>query len=86
MNGNTGDICDQAITVDMDLVQKGAIRRTRVALVNDLDVSDELCDELMSQDIFSPLMIEYIKVSFGGICLLYIMKKILHSTCIFPFK
>lgn len=53
-----------------------------MALVNDLDVSDELCDELMSQDIFSPLMIEYIKVSFGGICLLYIMKQILHSTCI----
>uniref|UniRef100_A0A8W8K3L4 CARD domain-containing protein n=1 Tax=Magallana gigas TaxID=29159 RepID=A0A8W8K3L4_MAGGI len=44
----------------MDLVQKGAILRTRVALVNDLDVSDELCDALMSQDIFSPLMIEYI--------------------------
>lgn len=57
-----------------------------MALVNDLDVSDELCDELMSQDIFSPLMIEYIKVGFGGICLLCIMKKILHSTCIFPFK
>lgn len=51
----------------MDLVKKGAILRTRVALVNDLDVSDELCDALMSQDIFSPLMIEYIMVSFGDI-------------------
>lgn len=51
----------------MDLVQKGAILRTRVALVNDLDVSDELCDALMSQDIFSPLMIEYIMVSFSDI-------------------
>lgn len=80
------EICDLAFTVDMDPVQKGAILRTRVALVNDLDVSDELCDALMSQDIFSPLMIEYIMVSFGGMSAVYIMKnKKIAQIMYFPF-
>lgn len=84
--GNTVEICDLAFTVDMDPVQKGAILRTRVVLVNDLDVSDELCDALMSQDIFSPLMIEYIMVSFGGMSAVYIMKnKKIAQIMYFPF-
>lgn len=48
----------------MDQVHKETLLRTRVELVKDLDVSDELCDELLSQDIFTELMIEYIVVSF----------------------
>lgn len=48
--------------VDMDQIHKDALRRTRVALVKDLDVNN-VCDELLSQDIFTQLMMEYIMVS-----------------------
>lgn len=44
----------------MDQVHKETLLRTRVELVKDLDVNDEVCDELLSQDIFTELMIEYI--------------------------
>lgn len=43
----------------MDQIHKDALRRTRVALVKDLDVNN-VCDELLSQDIFTQLMMEYI--------------------------
>lgn len=43
----------------MDQIHKDALRRTRVALVKDLDVNN-ICDELLSQDIFTQLMMEYI--------------------------
>lgn len=46
----------------MDQIHKDALRRTRVALVKDLDVNN-VCDELLSQDIFTQLMMEYIMVS-----------------------
>uniref|UniRef100_A0A8W8JXW5 Caspase-2 n=1 Tax=Magallana gigas TaxID=29159 RepID=A0A8W8JXW5_MAGGI len=45
----------------MDQIHRDALRRTRVALVKDLDVNI-VCDELLSQDIFTPLMIEHIMV------------------------
>lgn len=43
----------------MEQIHKDALRRTRVALVKDLDVNN-ICDELLSQDIFTQLMMEYI--------------------------
>lgn len=46
----------------MDQIHKDALHRTRVALVNDLDV-DNICDELLSQDICTQLMMECIMVS-----------------------
>lgn len=51
----------------MDQVHKETLLRTRVELVKDLDVNDEFCDELLSQGIFTELMIEYIVVSFVAI-------------------
>lgn len=51
----------------MDQVHKETLLRTRVELVKDLDVNDEICDELLSQGIFTELMIEYIVVSFVAI-------------------
>lgn len=45
----------------MDQIHRDALRRTRVALVKDLDVNN-VCDELLSQDFFTPLMIEHIMV------------------------
>lgn len=46
----------------MEQIHKDALRRTRVALVRDLDVNN-ISDELLSQDIFTQLMMEYIMVS-----------------------
>ncbi|XP_061163123.1 caspase-2-like [Saccostrea echinata] len=43
----------------MDQIHKDALRRTRVALVKDLDV-DVICDEVLEKDIFTQLMMEYI--------------------------
>lgn len=43
----------------MDQIHKDALRRTRVALVKDLDVNN-IQDELLAQDIFTQLMMEYI--------------------------
>lgn len=43
----------------MEQIHKDALRRTRVALVRDLDVNN-ISDELLSQDIFTQLMMEYI--------------------------
>lgn len=45
----------------MDQIHRDALRRTRVALVKDLDVNN-VWYELLSQDIFTPLMIEHIMV------------------------
>lgn len=47
----------------MEQIHKDALRRTRVALVETLDV-DIIYDELLGKDIFTPIMMEYIKVSF----------------------
>lgn len=47
----------------MEQIHKDALRRTRVMLVTNLDV-DIIYDELLGKDIFTPLMMEYIKVSF----------------------
>lgn len=47
----------------MEQIHKDALRRTRVALVTNLDV-DIIYDELLGKDIFTPFMMEYIKVSF----------------------
>lgn len=46
----------------MDQIHKDALRRTRVALVKDLDVN-VICNELLNKDIFTPLMVEHIMVS-----------------------
>lgn len=46
----------------MEQIHKDALRRTRVALVRDLDLNN-ISDELLSQDIFTQLMMEYIMVS-----------------------
>nr|XP_022343163.1 caspase-2-like [Crassostrea virginica] len=43
----------------MDQIHKDALRRTRVALVKDLNV-DHISDDLLAKDIFTPLMMEYI--------------------------
>lgn len=43
----------------MDQIHKDALRRTRVALVKDLDVN-VICNELLNKDIFTPLMVEHI--------------------------
>lgn len=43
----------------MDQIHRDALRRTRVALVKDLDVNN-IFDELLSQEIFTYLMMEYI--------------------------
>jgi hypothetical protein len=45
----------------MEQIHKDALRRTRVALVKDLDV-DVICDEVLANDIFTQLMMEYIMV------------------------
>lgn len=45
----------------MDQIHKDALRRTRVALVKDLNV-DHISDDLLAKDIFTPLMMEYIMV------------------------
>lgn len=47
----------------MEQIHKDALRRTRMALVTNLDV-DIIFDELLGRDIFTPLMMEYIKVRF----------------------
>lgn len=47
----------------MEQIHKDALRRSRLALVTDLDV-DIIYDDLLAKDIFTPLMMEYIKVSF----------------------
>lgn len=47
----------------MEQIHKDALRRTRMALVANLDV-DIIFDELLGRDIFTPLMLEYIKVRF----------------------
>lgn len=47
----------------MEQIHKDALRRTLVALGNSLDV-DIIFDELLDKNIFTPLMMEYIKVSF----------------------
>lgn len=47
----------------MEQIHKDALRRTRVELVNNLDV-DIIFDELFAKDIFTPIMMEYIKVIF----------------------
>lgn len=47
----------------MEQIHKDALRRTRVALVENLDV-DIIYDELLGKDIFTPIMMEYIKVRF----------------------
>lgn len=47
----------------MEQIHKDALRRTRVALVNSLDV-DIIYDELLGKDIFTPTMMEFIKVCF----------------------
>lgn len=47
----------------MEQIHKDALRRTRVALVETLDV-DIIYDELLGKDIFTPIMMEYIKVRF----------------------
>lgn len=47
----------------MEQIHKDALCRTRVALVTDLDV-DIIFDQLLGSDIFTPLMMEYIKVRF----------------------
>ncbi|XP_052689434.1 uncharacterized protein LOC128167645 isoform X4 [Crassostrea angulata] len=44
----------------MEQIHKDALRRTRVALVETLDV-DIIYDELLGKDIFTPIMMEYIK-------------------------
>nr|XP_034313108.1 uncharacterized protein LOC117684562 isoform X1 [Crassostrea gigas] len=44
----------------MEQIHKDALRLTRVALVTNLDV-DIIYDELLGSDIFTPLMMEYIK-------------------------
>ncbi|KAK3104537.1 hypothetical protein FSP39_004519 [Pinctada imbricata] len=44
----------------MDEIHKSALKRTRVALVEDLDV-DHIYDHLLSEEIFTSLMLEYIK-------------------------
>lgn len=43
----------------MDQIHKDALRRTRVAIVRDLDV-DHICDDVLEKDIFTQLMMEYI--------------------------
>lgn len=47
----------------MEQIHKDALRRTRVVLVETLDV-DIIYDELLGKDIFTPIMMEYIKVRF----------------------
>uniref|UniRef100_A0A8W8NNP9 CARD domain-containing protein n=1 Tax=Magallana gigas TaxID=29159 RepID=A0A8W8NNP9_MAGGI len=44
----------------MEQIHKDALRRTRVVLVETLDV-DIIYDELLGKDIFTPIMMEYIK-------------------------
>ena len=45
----------------MEGEQKSALRRCRVRMVNDIDI-DQMLDVFDSRELFTPIMMEYIKV------------------------